>query len=131
MSEISTVLPEATLTGLACLVLVVDVLWGERVRGLTFWLSAVAVLATLAVVTWMFPQYSVSAFEQTFRLDPMAAVLKSFMLMTVLLGFFYARDYFAQRGKVPSEFFILALFAAIGMMVLISADSLLTVYLGL
>ena len=36
-----------------------------------------------------------------------------------------------NRGRLMEDFFILALFASFGMMVLISAHSLLTVYLGL
>ncbi|MEQ8659680.1 MAG: NADH-quinone oxidoreductase subunit NuoN, partial [Gammaproteobacteria bacterium] len=78
-----------------------------------------------------FPAESMVSFAGTFVLDPMAAVLKSFVLVVMVLSFFYARDYFQRRGNMQTEFYILALFAGIGMMVLISAHSLLTVYLGL
>ena len=61
----------------------------------------------------------------------MSAVLKAFLMVIVLLAFFYAREYFMRRGRLMTEFYILGLFAAIGMMVLISAHNLLTVYLGL
>ncbi|MEX2481409.1 MAG: NADH-quinone oxidoreductase subunit NuoN [Gammaproteobacteria bacterium] len=131
MNEISHVLPEATLTGLACLVLLVDVFRRADNPAATFWVAVVSVLVVLAQVTYWFPTQSVTAFAGTFVLDPMAAVLKAFVMLLVLLSFFYARDYFQRHGKQQAEFFILALFASIGMMVLISAHNLLTVYLGL
>jgi NADH-quinone oxidoreductase subunit N len=131
MDEIFTVLPEATLTGLACLVLIVDVFRGERSAEVTFWVATLSVLAVLVEIALWFPEHTVSAFNNTFRLDAMSAVLKTFLMTIVLLAFFYAREYFSRRGRMMTEFFILGLFATIGMMVLISAHSLLTVYLGL
>lgn len=131
MNEISQVLPEATLTGLACLVLLVDVFRRPDSVAATFWTALFAIVVVLALVTLGFSEQSVTAFDGTFVLDPMAAVLKSFVLVLVLLSFFYARDYFQRHGRQQAEFYILALFAAIGMMVLISAHNLLTVYLGL
>ena len=131
MNEIFAVLPEATLTALACLVLIVDVTSGSRSQATTFWVAVLAVLVVLVEIALLFPQHTVNAFNNTFRLDAMSAVLKVFLLTIVLLAFFYAREYFMRRGRLVSEFFILGLFAAIGMMVLISAHNLLTVYLGL
>jgi NADH-quinone oxidoreductase subunit N len=131
MDEIFTVLPETTLTGLACLVLIVDVFRGSRSGAVTFWVAAFSLLVVLVEIALWFPQQTMSAFNDTFRLDAMSAVLKSFVVTIVLFAFFYAREYFSRRGRMMTEFFILGLFATIGMMVLISAHSLLTVYLGL
>ncbi len=131
MTEIATVLPEATLTALACLVLLVDVFRSEHQRALTFWAAVVAVLIVLAEIAYGFPAVPQTVFNGSFRLDAMGAVLKAMLMVIVLLSFFYARDYFDRHGSKQTEFFILALFASIGMMVLISAHSLLTVYLGL
>ena len=131
MNDFMTVLPEATLTALACLVLIVDVFRRPDAVNVTFWAAVFSVLLVLSQVAIYFPEQSGLAFHGTFVNDPMAAVRKSFMLVVMLLSFFYARDYFQRRGSTQSEFYILALFAGIGMMVLISAHSLLTVYLGL
>ena len=131
MNEILTVLPEASLTGLACLVLLVDVFRRPNAQALTFWVAIVTVLVVLAEIAFWFPTATVTAFNNTFILDPMSAVLKTFLMVVVLLSFFYARDYFQRHGGDSGVFFILALFATIGMMILISAGSLLTVYLGL
>jgi NADH-quinone oxidoreductase subunit N len=58
-------------------------------------------------------------------------VLKISVLLVTSAGFLYARDYLRDRGLFRGEFFVLGLFAVLGMMVLVSAASLLTLYLGL
>jgi len=131
MDEILTVLPETTLTGFACLVLLVDVFRGARSAAVTFWAAVISVLVVLVEIALWFPEHTMNAFSGTFRLDAMSAVLKAFLMVIVLFAFFYAREYFSRRERPMTEFYILGLFATIGMMVLISAHSLLTVYLGL
>ena len=44
---------------------------------------------------------------------------------------FYSRGYLAARGLFRGETFVLTLFALLGMMVMISAGSFVTLYLGL
>jgi NADH-quinone oxidoreductase subunit N len=131
MTELQAVLPEAILTGLACLTLMVDVFRRPGAVALTFWSAVLSVLVVLIAVATLFPPGMTTYFHGTFVLDPMAAVLKTFLLVVVLFSFFYARDYLQRHGEDQSVFFILALFATLGMMVLISAHSLLTIYLGL
>jgi len=67
----------------------------------------------------------------TFRVDVVGTVLKSFMVVLVLLSFFYAREYYAKREQPHGEHYSLAMFATLGMLILVSANSLLTIYLGL
>jgi len=47
------------------------------------------------------------------------------------VGISYSRDYLAQRDIFKGEYFSLTLFAALGMLVMVSANHLLTLYLGL
>jgi NADH-quinone oxidoreductase subunit N len=57
-------------------------------------------------------------------------VLKLFSYGTVAVSFLYSREYLQRRGLFKGEYFILGLVALLGVMVMISAGSLLTVYLG-
>ena len=131
MNELSTVLPEASMAALACLVLLVEVFRGPDNRAATFWAAALSEMIVLAEIALWFPRGTTLVFNGTYRADVMSAVLKAFLMVIVLLSFFYARDYFERRSRVVQEFYILGLFATLGMMVLISAHNLLTVYLGL
>jgi NADH-quinone oxidoreductase subunit N len=63
--------------------------------------------------------------------DLMADVLKLLTYLGVMVILVYSRPYLAARGMYRGEFYVLVLFATLGMMVMISANHLLTLYLGL
>jgi len=113
-----------------CVVLLADVFWGERQRWLTYTLSLLT-LAGAAVITLTHgaPGREL-AFSGMFVSDPMGDVLKVFTYGAVAVSFIYSRDYLTRRGLAKGEFYVLALFAMLGIMVMITAGSLLTVYLG-
>ena len=122
---------EIVLFGMACVVLVVDVWLPERYRRLTYQLSQASLAGAVLLVLATFPETRVTTFDGTFVADPMAAVLKAFILVVSAFGFFYSRVYLEPRGSMRGEYFVLGLFAVLGMMVLVSAGSFLTLYLGL
>jgi NADH-quinone oxidoreductase subunit N len=66
-----------------------------------------------------------------FELDRMAQVLKVVALLTVAVVFTYSTEYLRRRAILKGEYFVLGLFATLGILVLLSAASLLTLYLGL
>ena len=63
--------------------------------------------------------------------DVMGAVLKMVTYVAVAAGMVYSRSYLAENGLFRGEYFTLALFATLGMMVMISSNSFLTLYIGL
>ena len=63
--------------------------------------------------------------------DLVADVLRFFSFVAVSLVLFYSRTYLAARGLFRGETFVLILFALLGMQLLITANSFLTLYLGL
>ncbi len=71
------------------------------------------------------------AFDNHFINDKMSVVLKAFIAMVTFVVYFYSYDYLKEHGLIKGEYFILGLFAVLGMMIMSSAASLLTVYLGL
>ena len=131
MIDLGLIIPEITLLTLASCVLLVDVFRAKASNAITFWAAVVTLLIVLSQLALYFPNGSAIAFFGTAKIDPMGTVLKALTLVLVLLSFFYARDYYDKKAVHASEFYILSLFATIGMLVLISANSLLTVYLGL
>ncbi len=70
-------------------------------------------------------------FNQQFVLDPLACLLKLALYLLAFLSFCYGRAY-NNQSKIPvAEYHLLGLLSLLGGMVLISAHSLLTLYLGL
>lgn len=129
--DIAPAAPELLLMVLACAVLVADVYLGHRLRALTYQLTQISVVATAVLCIAMMPGEAVIGFSGTFVSDPLSGTLKVAMLLIGYYAFFYIRAYLEPRGEMRGEYFVLGLFSLLGMMVLVSANSLLTVYLGL
>ena len=129
--DLSPAAPEILVMLLACVVLVVDVYLPEKVRSLTYQLSQITVVAAAVLCIAMAPSQALVTFSGTFVNDPMSAALKVAILLIGYYVFFYLRAYMEVRDQLRGEYFVLGLFALLGMMVLVSAHSLLTVYLGL
>ncbi len=131
MPDFGPAIPELWLLSAACVVLLADLFVPAERRVVTLWLT----LATIAVTAWLviagYPSGSSTTFEGMFVHDPMGAVLKVAMLVAGGLVLLYSRGYLAVRGLLTGEYCVLALFALLGMMVMASAGSFLTAYLGL
>lgn len=124
-------LPEIFVLTMICVVLVVDLFLTEKNRTITYLLSQATLLgaAILSVVVQSsVPEYT---FSGTFVNDGMATVLKLFIYLSTSVVFIYSREYLIERGLFKGEFFVLSLFSVLGMMVMVSANNLLTIYLGL
>ena len=124
-------LPEIVMLSMACLVLVVDLFLPQEKRGFTLFLSLLT-LVLVAISTWyVAPATSVSTFGGSFILDQLAVTLKMSVYLVTFLVFVYSRDYLKDVGIYKGEYYVLGLFAVLGMMIMISAHSFLLIYLGL
>jgi NADH-quinone oxidoreductase subunit N len=102
-------------------------------RGLTHLLALLTlVFATILTLRVMLPAGEVEyAFSGTFIRDRFGDVLKVFSYIILAGVFVYAKHYLRRFGLFKGEFYTLSLFALLGVMVMISAANLITVYLGL
>lgn len=133
ISELQLALPEIFVLGMTCVVLLADLFVSDARRGLTHTLAvATLVLATvLSIRLLMAPGEVEYAFANTFVRDRFGDLLKIFSYLLFIGVFIYAKHYLRLFNLFKGEFYTLCLFSLLGMMVLISAGSLLTVYLGL
>lgn len=129
--NIQPALPEIFLLAAVSLILIVDVFLDEAQRYVSFVLSLLA----LAVCAWL--TISTSTFTKSFSFngmfvdDALSDVLKVFVYIAVATVMVYSRLYNRSRQLFRGEFYSLALFSTLGMMVMISASHFLTLYLGL
>ena len=130
-ADLSLIIPEIFVLTMACLVLVIDAFLKDEQRHVSYLLSQVTLIGA-AIITWNnhFASPAVG-FSGTFIVDTMADVLKFSVYIVTAAVFVYSRQYLKERSLFKGEFYVLGLFAVLGMMVLISAHSMLTVYLGL
>ena len=71
------------------------------------------------------------AFTSMWVDDSLGDVLKLMTLFGTFIMLVYTRQYMQLRGMYRSEYYALVLFALLGMMVMISGNNLLTIYIGL
>ena len=125
------VLPEVVLLAAVSLLLVIDLFIHDDNRHVTYWLTQLTLLACAALTLATFRAQPVHVFSNMVVDDWMSDVLKFTSYITVSLMLFFSRDHLKARGLFRGEFFGLTLFALLGVMVQISANSLLILYLGL
>ena len=124
-------IPEILLLALVCVVLVVDLFLQDAQREITYFLSQGTVLLTVFALVLIPHGLPVYTFSHMYVDDTFGRVLKVMVLITVAVVFAYSRSYAEQRDIGKGEFYSLILFATLGMMVLISANHFLTLYMGL
>jgi len=123
--------PEMTLLGLICVVLVADLFIDDDRRVVTFWLSIASLAVTAVVLQATAPETSFVLFDGAYVSDPFSQILKLGAVLFVGVSFVYARDYLQANDLHKGEYYLLGLFGLLGMMIMMSANSLLTLYLGL
>jgi len=124
-------LPEIFLLTMACLILVVDVYLPQEKRNFTYVLTQLTLIVTLMLIISNQTDVRVLAFNDLFVQDPMSDVLKMFIVIISFGVFVYSREYLVARNIFKGEFYVLGLFSIAGMMLMVSANNLLMLYLGL
>jgi NADH-quinone oxidoreductase subunit N len=131
MTEFAPLATEIFLLVMACAILIIDVFLDDGRRVVSYVLSQ-ATLLVAALISWNLLEHpAVVVLNGTFVHDPLAALAKTSILLITFGVFVYSRSYLVTRGIFRGEFYVLGLFAVLGMLVLVSAHSLLTLYLGL
>ena len=130
MSTFIPVMPEIVMLVAACVVLIVDLFLTERTRLVTYVLSLAALVVTGATIIATAGEPVVS-FEGSFVRDAVADVMKMGILTVTGFAMVYAKDYLVQQGIYRGEYYTLALFSVLGMMIMSSAYNFITIYLGL
>ncbi len=131
MPSLIPVLPELFLLTMACVVLVVDLFLKDEQRVVSYGLSQITLLLSVGLVYVTSGREAQVIFDGSVIRDPMGDVLKAAIYLISAGAFLYAKDYLRDRDLFKGEFYVLGLFAVLGMTVMVSANSFLTVYLGL
>lgn len=131
LESVLPALPEIYLAIAICMVLLVDVFAGRAAPRVTPTLTLL-VLAAGAALLLTFAQVpsSVELFSGMYVTDPLANLLKLLAMLFVAVSLLYSRHYLETRGLLKGEYYVLVLTALLGIFVMISAGSLLTLYIG-
>lgn len=122
---------EIILLILTSITLLVELFLAQRRKEITWYFAQASLLIVMGVTVAQLGHAPSITFSGSYINDDLAKLLKLVIELTVFVTFLYSRDYIETNEIPKGEFYILGLFSTLGMMVLVSAYSLLTLYLGL
>ncbi|MGH7044837.1 MAG: NADH-quinone oxidoreductase subunit NuoN [Stellaceae bacterium] len=128
--DMSPALPEILLAALAMALLIFGAFRGERGVRLASWLAVLALMVVLAVMLLGGPERRVG-FYGMFVSDAFALFANTLVLIGSAVTILMAMTYNEEQGIARFEFPVLVLLATTGMMVMVSANDLITLYVGL
>jgi len=134
-ANLAPVYAEIFLLIAASAILLIDMYMKAGKRNLTYALSLMAI-AGCGVLTFadMGTGATVYTFNGMYVSDPMSNLLKLVTYVATAMTLVYSRQYAEDRammsGNLGGEFYVLALFSMLGQMIMISGNSMLSIYLG-
>src|SRR3954462_7739211 len=129
--DINVALPELMMAIAGLGLLLLGVFLGEKSFRAVTWATFCALgLVFLTTVTSNLGEGLV-AFGGLFRIDAFGLFMKGLVLLGSMVALVLSIDYFEREGFARFEYPVLVLFATLGMMLMISANDLMTLYVGL
>jgi NADH-quinone oxidoreductase subunit N len=126
------VYPEIVLLTMACVIALVDLWVTDPRRTLTYLLTQATLAAVAVLHVLEFNAGSTHyAMQKMVVADPLGHLLGFFAAVAVMVTLVYARPYAASREMLKGELFVLSMFSLLGILVMVSANNFLVVYLGL
>ena len=127
--HLSVALPELTLAVGAMALLLIGVSTRKEQANLILW-AAVLILALAGF--WVLRESGTTTlFGDSFIVDPFARVMKLLTLTGAAVTLIMSVDYWRGAGRLKFEFPVLVLLATTGMLMMISANDLISLYVGL
>ncbi len=125
------VLPEIIVSLMACVVLLVDLFLPADNKQPAFVLTIITLVAALVALVAGFGAQPQALYHDAIVVDELASLIKIGVVTSAALVLVYARQYNLDRDLFRGEFFVLVLFGVVGMLVLASANHMITLYMGL
>ena len=129
-SQLLLILPELVLLGAALFLLMFGVFRGRHSdSGITS--LAVVFMGLALVFVFAIPNSEITIFDGLLINDPFAKFMKSLVLIGAMLTLIMGYGYRKRGELVNFEYPVLILFATLGMLLMISANNLMALYIGL
>ncbi len=124
------ILPELILSIGGTILMMVAAFTGRRGSGLTSWLAVgMLLVATLALIGA--PSHAGAVYDGLVSADLFASFGKAIIFPAAAVAIIAAHGWFERGTEHASEYAVLIIFSAVGMSVMVSATSLISLYVGL
>ena len=130
--QIWAVIPEIIVSIMASTILIVDLVLPKRAgNAIGFGLAiSTLLLASLALVMGLDVGHTIGMYGLVIK-DRVSDIGKLAICLLTVVALIYGRSYTEERKLLCGEFLALVLFGTVGMMVMVSANHLITLYIGI
>jgi NADH-quinone oxidoreductase subunit N len=126
------VAPEIVLLAMACAITLIDLWVADPAKRVTYGLTQLTLAAVALLHLNAFNDGGTAyAMQRMVVADPLGHLLGFFAALATMISLAYARPYAARRDMLKGELFSLTMFSLLGILVMLSANNFLVVYLGL
>ena len=129
-ADLITILPELFLACAGMAILMFGVFRGNAATRSVLWLCVLSLLVALVMVT-LGAREDTTAFGGLFVTDAFGDFMKALVLIGSAATMIMSQGYIVREHMARFEFPVLMLFATLGMLMMVSANDLISLYLGL
>lgn len=123
--------PEIFLLLALSAILIQDLWVSQENKFRTYLLTQLTLFVLLGILLSGITQPHILTFNDMFINDPLSRTLKLLSVVCLAFVLVYSRSYNERHNLFSGEFYVLCLFGLLGMMVMISANNFLVLYLGI
>src|SRR5689334_1454548 len=131
LADLQVALPDAVLAAFGLAALLLGAIGGDRISGLLRFLSAVALAAAAVLAFIQFPQGDADAFNGLYHITPFVIFAKGAAYALAALALFMSGGFLKSASMERYEYSLLTVFASMGAGVMLSANDLMTLYVGI
>ena len=128
---IKFVLPEIIISVMACFILIIDLFLDKGKKYIIYYMTQFTLLLVVCSLFYLFNESRHSLFSGAFVFDFFSVFTKLVIILVAFVIFLYSKDYLLCIDLYRGEYFVLCLLSILGMMIMISSGTFLTLYLGL
>ena len=130
MGRFAPLLPELILSIGGTILMMVAAFTGRRGSGTVSWLAVLLLLGATAALVGA-PSHAGPVYDNFVSADLFASFGKAIIFPAAAVAIIAAHGWFERGAEHASEYSVLIVFAAVGMSVMVSATSLISLYVGL
>lgn len=114
-----------------CITLLIDLFVEQKSHRVTLWAAQIVIIVAAILTNLQFAAPSVISLHGQFIRDNFSSLAKEFIYLLTFFNFWFSGRYLRERKVHVGEYYLLGLFSMLGMMILVSGYSLITIYIGL
>ena len=122
--------PEIIISAGLCIIIIIDLFISTNYKSISYYLIQI-ILAYCAYHIFSYSEFMNTNTSNLYDTSTFSNIFKVFIILILLLIFYYTSIFLKYFNKYKTEYFVISLFGLLGMMIMISSQHLLLLYLGI